>query len=227
MPVSDKLAELRAQARAMAELLSRAPAVHDSYFVGSRKVPYDDLYHFEEQPSLYGLEVEGGCLWQETPEDELALYRELMASRVFRYLHERLWFREGNSICSLPRLPERLVAWNEVDQKRLPDLWQRFVAALRESPDISLQMEARALRLADISFSKILGGRSFDTRAAYEAANRAADQTYSKELTSAFADFFDAFVTNRIYFKTNNVDILYLNWGVDDLVERMGGDIVI
>ena len=71
-PVSDKLAELRAQARAMAALLSRAPSVHDSYFVGSRKVTYDDLYHFEEQPSIYGLEVEGGCLWQERPEDTLA-----------------------------------------------------------------------------------------------------------------------------------------------------------
>jgi hypothetical protein len=38
--------------------------------------------------------------------------------------------------------------------------------------------------------------------------------------------FFDAFVTNRIYFKTNNVDVLYLNWGVDDLVRLMGGNIV-
>jgi TolB-like protein len=223
-PVTDKLAELRAQARALAELLSRAPSVHDSYFVGSRKVTYDDLYHFEEQPSIYGLEVEGGCLWQEKPEDTLALYRELMASPVFRYLHERFWFREGNSICSLPRLPGRLVAWNEADQKRLPDLWERFVTELKESPDVFLQMEARALRLADISFSKILGDQSFDTRAAYEAANRAADQTYGKELSSAFIDFFDAFVTNRIYFKTNNVDVLYLNWGVGDLVERMGGD---
>src|ERR1035437_101872 len=176
IPAADKLAELRAQARAMAELLSRAPSVHDSYFVGSRKVTYDDLYHFEEKPSIYGLKVEGGCLWQETPEDTLALYRELMASPVFRYLHERFWFREGNSICSLPRLPGRLVAWNEADQKRLPDLWQGFVMELKESPDISLQMEARALRLTDISFSKILGDRSFDTRAAYEAANRAANK---------------------------------------------------
>ena len=223
-PVADKLAELRAQARTLAELLSRAPSVHDSYFVGSRKVTYDDLYHFEEQPSIYGLEVEGGCLWQEKPEDTLALYRELMASPVFRYLHERFWFREGNSICSLPRLPGRLVAWNKADQNRLPDLWQRFVTELKESPDVFLQMEARALRLADISFSKILGDRSFDTPAAYQAANRAADQTYGKELSSAFIDFFDAFVTNRLYFKTNNVDVLYLNWGVGDLVERMGGD---
>jgi hypothetical protein len=223
-PFAEKLAELRAAARSTAALLSRSPSVHDSYFVGSRVVKYDELYHFMEKESIYGLELDGGCLWQETPEDSLALYRELMSSPVFSYLHRRLWFRDDFYQSTLPKLPPRLVAWNNADQKRLPDLWQRFVMELKESPDVSLQMEARALRLADISFSKILGDRSFDTRAAYEAANRAANQTYEQELSSAFADFFDAFVTNRIYFKTNNVDILYLNWGVDDLVERMGGD---
>ncbi len=223
-PVADKLAELRAQARALAELLSRAPSVHDSYFVGSRKVTYDDLYHFEEKPSIYGLKVEGGCLWQETPEDTLALYRELMASPVFRYLHERFWFRENRSSYSfsfLPRLPERLIAWNEADQKRLPDLWQRFVTELKESPDVFLQMEARALRLADTDrLSEML------SMAGNPDAYKTAYKKYDKELAFAFTDFFDAFVTNRIYFKTNNVDVLYLNWGVDDLIERMGGDVV-
>jgi hypothetical protein len=221
-PVADKLAELRAQARALAELLSKAPSVHNSYFVGGRKVKYDDLYHFEEQPNIYGLKVEGGCLWQDKPEDTLALYRELMASPVFRYLHERLWFRDAyHSSTRLPS-PPRLVAWNDADQKRLPDLWQRFVAELKESPDVFQQMEARAIRLADVRFPDL--NRTFDTRAAYEAANRTANQTYEQELSSAFTDFLDAFVTNRIYFKTNSVDILYLNWGVNDLVEHMGGN---
>ena len=186
-PVADKLAELRAQARALAELLSRAPSVHDSYFVGSRKVTYDDLYHFQEKPSIYGLKVEGGCLWQEKPEDTLALYRELMASPVFRYLHERLWFRDSDHSSTQLQPPPRLVAWNNADQKRLPDLWQHFVTELIESPDVFLQMEARALRLADIRFPDM--DRSFDTRAASEAAYRAANQTYDKELSSAFTDF--------------------------------------
>ncbi|MDR3458258.1 MAG: hypothetical protein P4N60_12485 [Verrucomicrobiae bacterium] len=221
-PVADKLAELRAQARSLAELLSRAPSTHDSYFFGSRKVMYDDLYHFQEKPSIYGLKVEGGCLWQDKPEDALALYRELMASPVFRYVHERLWFREANSICSLPRLPDRLVAWNKTDQERLPKVWQGFMEELKGSPDVSMQMEARAMRLADVRFPDM--NKPFDTRAASEAAYRAANQTYEQELSSAFTDFLDAFVTNRIYFKTNNVDILYLNWGVDNLVEHMGGN---
>jgi hypothetical protein len=220
-PVADKLAELRAQARALAELLSKAPSAHDSYFVGNRKVTYDDLYHFEEQPSIYGLKVEGGCLWQETPEDTLALYRGLMASPVFRYLHERFWFRDADHSSTRLPSPSRLVAWNDADQKRLPELWQRFITELKESSDISLQMEARALRLADtssLSETLSMAGNPDSYKAAYKK--------YDNELSSAFTDFFDAFVTNRIYFKTNNVDILYLNWGVGDLVERMGGDIV-
>ena len=221
IPAADKLAELRAQARAMAELLSRAPSVHDSYFVGSRKVTYDDLYHFEEKPSIYGLKVEGGCLWQETPEDTLALYRELMASPVFRYLHERFWFRDADHSSTRLPSPPRLVAWNNADKKRLPDLWQRFVTELKESPDVFLQMEARALRLADTDrLSEML------TMAGNPDAYKTAYKKYDKELAFAFTDFFDAFVTNLIYFKTNNVDLLYLNWGVDDLVERMGGDVV-
>jgi hypothetical protein len=184
-PVADKLAELRAQSRTLAELLSRAPLVHDGYFVGNRKVKYDDLYHFQEQPSIYELKVEGGCLWQEKPEDTLALYRELMASPVFRYLHERFWFRKGDSICSLPRLPDRLVAWNNADQKRLPDLWQRFVTELKESPNVFLQMEARALRLADTG--RLSGLLSM---AGNPDAYKTAYKKYDQELTFAFTDFF-------------------------------------
>ena len=221
-PFAEKLAELRAAARSVAALLSRSPSVHDSYFVGSRNVKYDDLYHFLERPSIYGLKVEGGCLWQDKPEDALALYRELMASPVFRYLHERLWFRDADHSSTRLPSPGRLVAWNEADQKRLPDLWQSFVTELKESPNVAQQMEARALYLADVKFPDL--NQNFETRAAYEAANRTANQAYEQELSAAFADFLDAFLTNRIYFKTNSVDILYLNWGVDDLVEHMGGN---
>ena len=220
-PVADRLVELRVQSRAMAELLSRAPSVRDSYFVGSRKVPYDDLYQFEEQPSIYRLKVEGGCLWQDKPEDTLALYRELMASPAFRYLHERFWFRDADHSSTHIPLPPRLVAWNSADQKRLSDLWLRFVAELNKSPDVALQMEARALRLADTS--RLSGTLSM---AGDPDAYKTAYQKYDQELSGAFNDFFDAFVTNRLYFKTNNVDLLYMNWGVDDLVEHMGGDVV-
>jgi hypothetical protein len=223
-PVADKLAELRAEARSTAALLSRSPAVQDSYFVGNRPVKYGELYHFMEKESIYGLKLDGGCLWQETPEDTVANYRELMGSPVFCYLHRRFWFRDDFIQSGLPQLPPRLVAWDEADQKRIPKVWGAFTNELLNSTNVFWQMEARAVRLADIKFPDM--NRDFDTRAASEAAYRTANQTYDKELSSAFTDFFDAFITNRIYFKTNNVDVLYLNWGVGDLVERMGGNIV-
>jgi hypothetical protein len=83
-----------------------------------------------------------------------------------------------------------------------------------------LQMEARALRLADTErYSKTLS-----TIQTY-SARKALLKEFDNELTSAFTDLLDAFVTNRLAFRTNNVDVLYLNWGIGDLVSHMGGDI--
>jgi len=42
--------ELRAAVRANRRMDFSISFVHDSYFVGDRVVPYDDLYHFEEKP---------------------------------------------------------------------------------------------------------------------------------------------------------------------------------
>jgi TolB-like protein len=199
-PFADKLADLRGASRSTAALLSRSPSVHDSYFVGSRTVKYDELYHFMEKESIYGLKLDGGCLWQEIPEDTLVLYRELMSSPVFSYLHRRFWIRDDFHQSKLPKLPPRLMAWNEADQKRIPAVWSGFIGELKNSTNVLLQMEAKALRLADTK-----GGDA-------------------QELTDAFTNFFDAFVENRLAFKTNNVEVLYLDWGVDDLVSRMGGN---
>ncbi len=218
LPVSDNLTELRAQARAVAELLSRAPSVQDCYYVGDRRVKYDDLIHL---PGIYGLKVTGGCLWQEKPEDEVALYRELMSTPAFSYLHIAFWLRDEDFVRPLPWPQNRLVAWNAADQKRLPKIWQDFVEELKESPNVLLQMEARALRLADTGkFSEMLslGGS--------REAHKAAHKKYDEELTLAFTVFFDAFVTNRLVFRTNKVDVLHVNWGVGELVSRMGGDIM-
>jgi TolB-like protein len=201
-PFTDKLADLRAASRSTAVLLSRSPSVHNSYFVGNRTAKYDELYHFMEKESIYGLKLDGGCLWQETPEDSVAVYRELMSSPVFCYLHQRFWFRDDFHQSGLPKLPPRLVAWNEADQKRIPAIWSGFTDELTKATNVFWQMEAKALRLADVKSKDEQG------------------------LTDAFTDFFDAFAANRLAFKTNNVDVLYLDWSVGELVSRMGGDIV-
>ena len=194
-PVSEKLAELRALARSVAEFISKSPSVHDSYFVGDRTVVYDELANTigEDNPknsNIFSCEVKWGCFWQEKPEDCIALYRELMRSPVFCYIHNKFWFRE---------LPSpRLVAWNEENQKNIPTVWNNFLRELNASTNVLLQLEAKALQLADAN------GES--------------------EMAVSFANFFDAIFINRDRLVANNVDVLYLNWGAGDLVERMGGN---
>jgi Ca2+-binding EF-hand superfamily protein len=194
-PVSEKLAELRALARSVAEFISKSPSVHDSYFVSDRTAVYDELANTigEDNPknsNIFSCEVKWGCFWQEKPEECVALYRELMSSPVFCYIHNKFWFRE---------LPSpRLVAWNEENQKNIPTVWNNFLRELNASTNALLQLEAKALQLADAN------GES--------------------EMAVSFTNFFDAIFINRDRLVANNVDVLYLNWGAGDLVERMGGN---
>jgi EF hand len=189
-PVADQLAELRALARSVAKLISKSPTVHDSYFVGDRIVTHDELGNtIGENPSIYRCEVNWGCYWQETPEDTIALYRELMSSPVFCYLHQDLWFR--------PLQRPRLVAWTENDRARIAAVWNDFLREMDASTNVFMRMEGKAIKLRDANDEK--------------------------ETAVAATNFFEALLENRCAFITNNVEVLYLNWGVDDLVEAMGG----
>ncbi|MDB6112533.1 MAG: Calcium-binding EF-hand-containing protein, partial [Pedosphaera sp.] len=181
---SSQLAQLRTLARSVAGWLSQSPAVREGYFVGARYVSYDDLHQFEERANIFKCKVEWGCFWQEKPEDCVALYRELMSSPVFRYVHNGLWIRELQQ--------PRLTAWNEADRQRLPLVWNNFLQELNSSTNLLLRLEAKAFKFAD-------------------AQN-------DQELAAAFADFFDSMMTNREALVAGNVDVLYLGWGVQDLV---------
>jgi Ca2+-binding EF-hand superfamily protein len=143
-PVAAKLAELRALSRSVAGLISQSPPVHDSYFVSDRIATHDELSHtIEENPSIFRCKVQWGSFWQETPEADVALYRDLMNSPVFCYIHKDFWS---------PALPmPRLVAWNEQDRKRIPVLWNDFLQELSDSTNVLWQMEAKALTMSDAS----------------------------------------------------------------------------
>jgi curli biogenesis system outer membrane secretion channel CsgG len=190
-PVAEKLQELRALARSVAELISKSPPVHDSYFTGDRVVKYDELSRtIEENPNIFRCMVNWGCYWQETPEESIALYRELISSPVFRYLHKDLWLR--------PAIRPRLVAWNENDRQRIPALWNGFVQELAGSPDVLLQLEAKAFAVTDAKNERQKG--------------------------EAFTNFFNSLLEHREALLTNNVDVVYLGWGAGDLVP--GGGVV-
>jgi Curli production assembly/transport component CsgG len=151
-PVADKLAELRALARSVANLISVSPSVHDSYFVGNRVAVYDELANTVGEdggrnPNIFSCEAAWGCFWQETPEDCVALYRKLMSSPVFCYIQTKFWFPSDYDYRRLPTL--RLAAWNDEDRNRIPVVWNSFVQELDGSTNLLLQLEAKALKVAD------------------------------------------------------------------------------
>ena len=149
-PVADKLAELRARARSVASMISSAPSVHDSYFVGDRLATYDELDStLVENPSIFRCEVSWGSYWQEKPEDTIVLYRELIESPTFCYIHSDFWLRELQT--------PRLVAWNKADQQRIPLLWASFLEELKTSTNLLCRMESKALALADAGNDKDVG----------------------------------------------------------------------
>jgi len=169
---ADKLAELRSLARSVATLISESPSVHDSYFVGDRPLTYDEpATTMEDQPNIFRCEVTWGCYWQERPEDALSLYRELMASPVFSYIHCDFWLRAVQS--------PRLIAWDENDQKRIPVVWNHFMDELDGSSSAFLRLENRALLLAD-------------------ANNEAETATAFTNLMNGVLENSDAFVTNNV-----------------------------
>jgi len=140
--VEDKLADLRSAARSVAQLISESPSIHDGYFVGDRVANHDELSRtMQDSPNIFRCEVNWGCFWQERPEDTIALYRELMSSPVFCYIHSDFWHRTP--------IQPRLVAWDEEDEKNIPAIWENFVRSLNDSTNVLLQMEAKALMNAD------------------------------------------------------------------------------
>ncbi len=146
-PVAEKLAELRALARKVAGFIAESSSVHGSYFVSGRIATYDELINTigeensKHDPSIFGCELTWGSLWQEKPEDCVEVYRELMQSPVFCYIHTRFWRRS-------PALP-RVTAWNEEDRKRIPGVWTSFMRELDDSSNLLLRLEGQALSVVD------------------------------------------------------------------------------
>jgi hypothetical protein len=137
------LADLRVQTRATAELILQTPSIHDAYYVGDRLASHDELYYaIETKPTIFSSMVNQGCFWQERPEDTVALYRKLLASPVFCYIHAAFWRRDIEN--------PYLVAWNEEDAKHIPAVWNNFLRELDASTNLLWRLEAHAMALANL-----------------------------------------------------------------------------
>lgn len=187
--VAGELADLRERTRLVASWISRLPPVRNSFWVGERTATHDELAHsIGEGKNIFRTWVDYGCFWQETPEDCIVQYRELMSSPVFCYIHGRLWER--------PVERPRLVAWSAGDQRRIPTVWQAFMRELNASTNFLLRLEAKAVELAD------------------------ADNDEKRE--AAYNALISGIFSNAEAMVSHNVDLLYLNWGVSDLLWRGG-----
>lgn len=136
--VADKLADLRKLARAVADRISTPPSVQNAYYKfdaasdRQRRALADSIGVFQCAADL-------GCFWQETPEDQIALYRKLAASPAFTYLSTDSW--------GLAR--PRLIAWREEDRQRMPVAWDNFISELQHSTNLVLQAAAAFLKPHD------------------------------------------------------------------------------
>ena len=141
-PVAKKLAELRERARSVDQLISDVSLIRNHYYLTEGALPkYSDVTRYvSDGKNVLQCEVEWGCFWQETPEDCLSLYRDLLKSPAFCLIHRSFWTRP-------PQQP-RITAWNERDRRRLPEVWAGFLQELNQSTNLLWRMEARALTFA-------------------------------------------------------------------------------
>ncbi len=137
----ESLAQLRAAARSLAGFLLNAPSVRDSYWPGERFINSDAMCPFRDGPTIFRTITQYGYLWQERPEDSLAMYRELMSSMAFSYVDGAFQLRDLRD--------PFLAAWNSEDRARLPELWNGFVQELHASTNVVCRMEARLLALGE------------------------------------------------------------------------------
>jgi Ca2+-binding EF-hand superfamily protein len=154
----DKLAQLRSLARSIADWISSFPVVRDTYWSGNSNAADGEVANAPAPHDIFGCEVTWGFLWQEKPEDGVAIYRELMSSAAFRQIHQGLWFRPSltawNSdrsinftIVTTPITIPALAAWNDEDRKRVPTVWNDFIQELKNSTNRLSQIEGAASSL--------------------------------------------------------------------------------
>lgn len=169
----EKLAELRQLARAVAQRIESSPSVRNSYWVGRRVVSHDELAHTMTAPNIFRCQLQWGALWQERPEDGLAVYRRLIESPVFSYIHDSLWLRDLAN--------PRVIGWTSGDKARASSLWDSFLTELNRATNFLLRMEAKALEIADAKDEPALEAAGM---ALFEIiqTNRAAIVSHSVEL---------------------------------------------
>ncbi len=135
--VAEKLRDLRALTRSVADLISSSPMTHDRYFVDEEVLTGDEV---RGKLDIFECEATWGGLWQDTPEDGITFYRKLMSSPVFSYIHGEFWSRDEAF--------NHVVDWSSEDNHHAAAVWDGFVQELQNSTNVLWQLEGKALVMA-------------------------------------------------------------------------------
>ena len=100
--------------------------------------------------NIYGCKASWGCLWQEKPEDCIAMYRDLMNGPLFVNIQDSPFSRFSHySLFSRGSQALQLASWNGEDLRRAPILWRDFAQELAASTNVEFQMLGKAFQFRD------------------------------------------------------------------------------
>jgi hypothetical protein len=219
----DKLADLRAMARAVAGWISHSSSVRDTYWPEGHLPDRDEIYHdfqdgYGRKWNFYQAELQGGCFWQDKPEDCCTLYRSLMESPLFVCIQNDLWFRDDES--------RGLVAWNADDKQRVPDVWQRFVADLGNSTNYFLRMEARIAEFTAAETRRRNANADWSRMPRYgQPGYRAMESVYAERdetMEAAWRNLFDFVFANYDEIVTGRESLLSVGLGLGGFFSHNG-----
>ncbi len=154
----DELAALRSEARRTEDRLLASTSVRAEYWPkGSALQDYDAGPALAHSTNIFQTLVAWGPFWRETPDDCVGLWRTLMSSPVFSFIHGPFWVRKHDQ--------PQVLAWTPADRARAHGVWQSFVSELAASTNFLHRMEAKALEVAgsydwasrEARFNELLG----------------------------------------------------------------------
>lgn len=137
----EDLASLRSEARRAEARLLASTSIRAEYW------GKDGSFRGMESPhqlayttNVFKTLVSWGPFWRETPEDCVDLWRLLMSSPLFTYIHSPFWIRVHNQPVVL--------SWTPTDRLRAHGVWTAFVSELAASTNFLHRLEAKSIAVA-------------------------------------------------------------------------------
>lgn len=138
----EPMAQLREGLRQIDGLLQKHPIVRRRFYT----LPDSPFGYFNlcrnvlATPNLFAARVEYGPFWQDSPDECVELYRDLMKSPLYACYHERVWLHN----LGLPHI----IPWNRNGQ-RTASAWNGFIQELKASTNVVLALEGKAMETWD------------------------------------------------------------------------------